>query len=123
MPFVERNEEIQALAAYGPDQPLTIGIDLGRPRRRLQHFQSEPLRQLVIDICRKDGVPVVDQEAIRSLARERFAILLQRPFRGGMRGDIKMDPPTSVMHQPQKHVQHLEADRRHGEEVDRQPSC
>jgi hypothetical protein len=40
------------------------------------------------------------------------------PIPRGMRGDIKVDHPAPVMRQHQKHVQHLESDRRNGKEVD-----
>jgi hypothetical protein len=35
-----------------------------------------------------------------------------------MRGDIKVDDPTPVVRQHEKHVQHLESDRLRGKEVD-----
>src|SRR5216683_613801 len=63
-------------------------------------------------------IAIAEQIARDLIKRKCFAQLLCRPFRRGMRGDIKMDYPAPVMRQHQKHVQHLEADRRHGEEVD-----
>jgi hypothetical protein len=53
------------------------------------------------------------------IKRKGLAQVLCRPFRGVMRGDVKVHHPTAVMRQHQKHVSHLDSDRRHGEEVDR----
>src|SRR5438477_536539 len=41
------------------------------------------------------------------------------PRRGRMSGHMEVQDATSVMGQPQKQVEYLEADRRHREEVDR----
>jgi len=62
---------------------------------------------------------IAEQIARDLIKRKGLAQLLCRPFRGGMRGYIKMHDPTPVMPQHQKHVQHLESDGRYGKEVDR----
>jgi hypothetical protein len=71
----------------------------------------------VIDICRKDGVPVVDQEAIRSLARERFAKLLQRPFRARMTRHIAMQDAPRAHVEDHQHIQQLELRRHRHHEI------
>src|SRR5215467_2315092 len=45
--------------------------------------------------------------------------LLRGPLRGRVSGYVKVHYPTPLMRQHQKYVQHLEADRGHAEEIDR----
>jgi hypothetical protein len=41
------------------------------------------------------------------------------PLAGGVRGDIEMHHPASMVGEDQEDEQHLEADSRDGEEIDR----
>jgi hypothetical protein len=66
----------------------------------------------------KDGVAIAQQVARDLLKRKRFAQLLSGLFRRWMRGHIEVKNVATVMSQHQKHVKHLEANRRHGEEID-----
>jgi hypothetical protein len=67
----------------------------------------------------KNSVTVAEQEAWELVKGKCFPQLLCGPLRGRMSGHIEVQDATSVMGQHQKHVEYLEADRRHREEVDR----
>src|SRR5207247_3564704 len=56
--------------------------------------------------------------AVELVKRKRFPQLLCRPLRSWVGGHSEVQDATPVMGQYQKHVEDLETDRGHGEEVD-----
>src|SRR5713101_1752683 len=115
--FAEDDYMVQTLAPNGTYHALHVG-PLPRRSRSREHFLSVHVLYLLSESVAENLIAIAEQIARDLIKRKCFAQLLCRPFRRGMRGDIKMDYPAPVMRQHQKHVQHLEADRRHGEEVD-----
>jgi len=89
MPLPERDQEVQALPSDRPDQPLTNGVCLGRPHRRLEYSYTHCIHSLV-QVRRKDAVPVVDQKTVRMFLGQRLVELLERPFSARMRRHIVM---------------------------------
>ena len=59
--------------------------------------QKNPYAQIpktLVDLLREDTVPIVDDEAIGVIARQRFPELLERPFRRGMGRDVVVENPA-----------------------------
>ena len=48
------------------------------PHRRTQNLYTQ-IGKTLVDICREDAVTIVDDEAVRMIARQRFPELLQAP--------------------------------------------
>ena len=64
----------------------------------------------------KDGVAITQQVAWELVKWKSLPELLSGPFRCWVRGHIEMENAPAVMRQHQKHVKHLEANRRHGKD-------
>jgi hypothetical protein len=71
------------------------------------------------EVIAKNSVTVAEQEARELVKGKCFSQLLCGALRGRISGHIEVQDATSVMGQHQKHVEYLEADRRHREEVNR----
>jgi hypothetical protein len=55
---------------------------------------AEPVHpdgKTLLDIRREDAVPIVDDEAVRMIARQGFPELRQRPFRRGMGRGVEVE--------------------------------
>ena len=50
VPLVQRNQEIQALSSYRPDQPFAMRIRLRRPNWRAQHSQPKGELQFLVPL-------------------------------------------------------------------------
>src|SRR5215471_16860884 len=87
MTFVDRDQEVDALAAQASAEPFTDRVGPGRPNGSSNNPHSEA-RQFLIQALGEDGVPVVDHETIGMIARKCLAELLQGPFRSWM--DVKL---------------------------------
>src|SRR6266853_3165773 len=114
--FPEDDYMVQTLASNRADHALYVG-PLPRRSRSGEHFLNLHVLYLLSEGVADNLIAIAQQIARDLIKRKCLAQLLCRPFRRGMRGDIKVDYPTAVMRQHQKHVQHLESDRRHGKEV------
>ena len=91
MTFVERNQPVQTFPPDRPDDALTERVGLRRPYGRLQDAQPHrPDR--AVDGWGVDRIAVVDQEAMRGLARDRPA---GPPTNGNRCGGRKVDGSTS----------------------------
>jgi hypothetical protein len=73
--FVERDQPVETLPADRPDQALVQRVGLRRSHRRLQNSQPHR-RHGTVDRGCVDRIAIVDQKAMRSLARDRGAELL-----------------------------------------------
>jgi hypothetical protein len=93
VPLVERDQKIQALAAHGPNQPFAKRIGLWRLRRSAQHSYSDALHQFLIDFRRENRIAIMDHKAMRILAGQCLAKLLQRPLGRRMSSDIAVQNP------------------------------
>ena len=82
MAFVEGNQEVETLATKAAAQPLAYRVRLRGSHRRPQNPHPQ-IGKALVDFLSKDAIAIVDDEAARMVARQRFPELLQRPFRVG----------------------------------------
>ena len=82
--LVQRNQEIQTLAADTSDEAFAKSVRLGRVERRFQDAQAHRL-QGRIELRGVNRVAVVDEEPVRFLSRDGLPELLERPVRCGKR--------------------------------------
>jgi hypothetical protein len=75
MALVEWNQEVQTLATKALAQSLAYGV-LRRSHRRPQNSYTQ-MGKTLIDSLREDAVPIVDDEAVGRIARQRFPELRQ----------------------------------------------
>jgi hypothetical protein len=67
----------------------------------------------------ENAVPVVNEESIRMIARERLPELLQGPFRGRVGGHVVMENSTGAQLHDHEYVKRAERGSDHNEEVAR----
>src|SRR5215831_19858471 len=60
------------------------------PHRRTQNPYTQ-IGKTLVDILREDAAAIVDDEAVRMIARQGLPQLLQRPFRRGMGSDVVVE--------------------------------
>jgi hypothetical protein len=109
---------IQAFPPNRADQPLNISPLPGRPWSR-QHLLNVQVPDLAAELVTEDFVLVSQQMPRDLLKGKRLPQLLRGLLRGRVSRYAKVHHPPPLVRQHQKHVQHLEADRGHGEEIDR----
>ena len=114
--LVENYEVVQAFSLDGAHQSLGVRI-LPRRSRRREDFTnpraSDPFtKQIPIN-----RVAVMEQIARGVPPGKCLCDLLGRPFRGGMRRNIEMKYPTSVMTQSNEDEQDSKTDCRNDEKV------
>ena len=114
--LVQRNQEIQTLAADTSDEAFAESVRLGRMERRFQDAQAHRL-QGRIELGGVNGVAVVDEEPVRFLSRDGLPELLERPVRGGMSGDVAVSDPACSHFHDHENVQHPKAGCRTDEEI------
>ena len=89
---------VETLPTEAPAQSLAYPVRLRCAHRRPQNLYAK-VCQILVDFLSEDAVPIVDDETIRMVARQRFPELLQRPFRRGMgRGVVVENPAGSDLH-------------------------
>jgi hypothetical protein len=84
---------VQAFSSNRSNQPLAEGICMRCPDRRFDGGNPEVLDRLV-ELRRKGGMSIVNQETICMVTRNGFAKLLQGPLRRGMLGHIEVNDAT-----------------------------
>ena len=114
--FVERGQPVEILQADRPDEALAERVSLRRSHRDRQDSQSHR-RHGTVDRGRVDRIAIVDQKAMRSLARDRGAELLDRPLGGRMGSDVPVRDPARTDLQHDEDVQDSEAAGHRNEEV------
>lgn len=114
--FVDREDEVQALAPNRAHQSFTEGIRLRSPNWRFEHAKSATLHHL-IDLSREDGVAVMNQKLVGMIECEHFAELLDRPLRGGMGRDVGVDDAARADLHGDKNVEDPEIQRDRLEEI------
>src|SRR6516162_5850823 len=90
MAFVEWNQQVETFAAKAAAESLAHRVRLLGPHWRTQNPYTQ-IGKTLVDIRREDAVPIVDDEAVRMIARQRFLELLQRPFRRGMGRGVEVE--------------------------------
>ena len=114
--FVEDDYMIEAFAPNGSDHALDVG-PMPRGSRCTKHLLHAHVVDLSGEVVAKDSIPISQQIAWRRVPGERIAKLLGSPFGGRMSRDVEVHYAPPLMGQHQEHVQNLEADGWHGEEV------
>src|SRR5215831_4804753 len=116
MAFVEWNQEVETFATQTAAEPLAHRVRLGGPHRRPQNPYTQ-IGKTLVGIRRKDAVAVVDDEAVRMIARQGFPELLQRPFRRGMGSDVLVENLTGSDIHYNEDVEGTECGGDHHEEI------
>ena len=91
---------------------------LPRRVRCRQNFADVHIWHLFSEVMAEDRVAVAQQVARELVEGKRLPQLLSCPLRGRMRGHIAVQYAPPLMGQDQKHVQDLETEDGHGEEVE-----
>src|SRR5215472_18291091 len=89
MVLVEGNQEVETFATKAAES-LAHRVRLWGPHRRTQNPYTQ-IGKTLVDILREDAVAIVDDEAVRMIARQGLPELLQRPFRRGMGSDVLVE--------------------------------
>ena len=118
MALVERDQEVQALAASCSAEPLTYAICHWCPHGSSKNPRTK-VRHRLVQFSREDAVAVVDQEAIRMAARQGLSELLQGPFRSWVGGNVVMNKLPGAQLQDHEYTENPEGGRDHNEEVTR----
>ena len=118
MTLVERDQEVQALAAQASADPFTYRVGSGRTNGSSKNSPSQ-VRHLFVELFGKDAVRLVDHEPMRMVARKGLPELLQDPFRTRMCGHVVMENPSGSQFHQHEYVQSSERGRDHDEEVTR----
>ena len=105
------------LPPNGTNHPLHIGSLPGGAWRG-QNFADAHVSHLFSEVLAEDGIAVAQQVARELVEGKRLPQLLSCPLRGRMRGHIAVQYAPPLMGQDQKHVQDLETEDGHGEEVE-----
>ena len=109
---------MEAFPANGPANAFDIGSLPARPGR-WQHFLDPPSPDAPREIGAEDAVGIPQQVARDSVKREGLEQLLAGPAGGWMSGAIELENSPAIVSEHQEHVEDLEADRGHREEIDR----
>src|SRR5215469_9813930 len=115
--LVNHDHMVQTLAANRSDHPLDVGSLPGRARSR-EHLLDAQILDLLGEVRTEDSIAITQQILRNLLKREGLPNLLRGPLRRRMSGDVEMHDSSSVMRQNQEHVQYLEPQGGHREEVD-----
>src|SRR6516165_10174285 len=116
MAFVEWNQEVETFATKAAAESLAHRVRLWGPHRRAQNPYTQICKTLV-DIRREDAVAIVDDEAVRMIARQGFPELLQRPFRRGMGRDVVVENLAGSDLHDNEDVEGTEGGGDHHEEI------
>src|SRR5215813_7203451 len=116
MAFVEWNQEVQTFATKAAAESLAHRVRLWGPHWRTQNPYPQICKTLV-EILREDAVAVVDDEAVRLIARQGFPELLQRPFRRGVGSDVLVENLTGSELHYNEDVEGTECGGDHHEEI------
>lgn len=114
----EDHKVVQALSSNRADKGLGVRI-LPGTLMRCQGFLGAQRSDSQTNLSTVDAVSVSNQIAGRFSVTERLYDLLRGPGRSGMRADAKVQHFATAMFQHDEHEQDFQADRRHGEKVDR----
>lgn len=116
MSLAQWDQEIQTLPPYSAHQPFTPGIRLRRPHRSSPNPHTQGC-QFLIQLSGEDAVTVMDYEAIRVVARERFPELLQGPLGRGMIRYPKVEDLAAAKFHHDEYIKDAEPGREHHQEI------
>ena len=75
MTRAQRNHEVQTLASHGSDDAFSNRIRHWRPYWRFEYAQP-PMPYTQINLLGENGIPVMDQNAVRVIGWNRLSQLL-----------------------------------------------
>src|SRR6516164_7480211 len=116
MVLVEGNQEVETFATKAAAESLAHRVRLWGPHWRTQNPYTQ-IGKTLVDIRREDAVPIVDDEAVRMIARQGFPELLQRPFRRGMGRDVVVENLAGSDLHDNEDVEGTEGGGDHHEEI------
>ena len=93
MPFVDRNQIVQAFSPNRPDEPFAKRIRLWEREWRPDRPNAEVL-QRAVQGCRENRVAIVNDESVRMWFGENLPELLGGPFGGRMGGHVEVQNPS-----------------------------
>src|ERR1700730_17775001 len=108
---------VETLTPIGTNDPFDIRPLPGGSRCG-ENLLTPHVCALPAEILPEDSVTIAQQVAREYVKRKRFPQLLSRPLCRWVGGHIEVENAPAVMSQHQKHVKHLEANGRHGQEID-----
>src|SRR5215510_10064557 len=115
MPLVQGNHEVQTLAPHRSNDAFAYSIRHGRLHRCFAHIQPHVTHALV-NLFGKDGIAVMNEDAIDVVSRDCCSKLLDGPRRRGMRHDIDVQGSSASMLNDHKHIEEAECrGNRHAE--------
>jgi hypothetical protein len=98
------NHVIQTFPPERAQQSLTQCVRLRTLRGRFQDLQPQ-VPYALVEVLGEDAVPVMEEEAVAMIRWNRFAELLERPWRRGMRSHMDMQDATTRMFHHDKDIQ------------------
>ena len=119
MPFIQHDQPVETLATDRADQPLAIRIRLWAAHRSLQHRQAHR-GHCAIDGRRIDAVAVVNEKALRLIAGNHRAELLDGPVGRGVLRHVPMHDSACADLQDDEYIQRAKARRDGHEEIARE---
>src|SRR5262249_8390652 len=93
MSLIDRDQEIEILAADCSHQSLTKRIRLGRSDRCLQRLDTKSFQRRIRGV-RENTIPIMDYERMGMIRSKELAELLDGPFCGWMGGDVGVQNPS-----------------------------
>ena len=118
MSFAQDENVIQTLAPDRADQALHERVLPGAVRRG-EDFGDPHALHAMAKLLAVNLVTIAQEIGGRGIVRERVHDLLGGPGGGGMRGDVEVDDPPTMVGEHDEDEEDAEASGRHGEEVDR----
>src|SRR5215472_9987858 len=118
MPFPQHDHMIQAVTPDRSDQPLHVGSLPGTGGRG-EDFLDAHASDSLLELTPIELVTIAQQVPWCGIFGKRLYHLLSCPTSRRMLRHVEMNDAPAMMSQDHKHEQHPKADRRHGEEVDR----
>src|ERR1700737_635441 len=108
---------VETLTTNGTNDPFDIRPLPGGSRCG-ENFLDSHVCDLPAEIIPVEGVTLAEQGVREYVKRKGFSQLLASPLCRWVGGHIEGENAPAVMSQHQKHVKHLEANSRHGKEID-----
>jgi len=112
----QREQKIYTLPPECPHESLTERICLRTVRGRFEYLELE-IPHAPIKLVRENTIPVMEEEAIGVVSRERFTQLLQRPWGRGMCRYVRMQNPACGMFHEYEHVEQAKGRGDHDAEI------
>ena len=94
--LVEDDDMIQTFSPYRSDEPLGVGVLPGRARSTKHFLDAEPGGRLAEGASVR-AIAIAQQETRATVPGKGLHELLRCPLCRGMKGDRKVDWPTTVM--------------------------